>query len=271
MASIRPPAVAGTFYPAEPRRLAELVDRLLAAAGPADRSPPRALIAPHAGYAYSGAVAGSAYACLKGAQELPRRIIILGTAHRTQRPGLHAPSSTGFATPLGLVPVDRAALDALLRESLVQVDDAAHERDHAIEVQLPFLQRVAPECAIVPLLVSAVAPKDLAAVLGKLAAGPETLVVVSSDLSHYLSQWQAERLDLQTAEQIVSLDAEGLNSRSACGVHALRGLIVWAARTGLHATCLDLRTSADAGGDPDRVVGYGAFRFDPASGPLSPP
>jgi AmmeMemoRadiSam system protein B len=262
--SIRPPAVAGLFYPADARGLASLVDRLLDEVGAAGRPAPRALIAPHAGYAYSGAVAASAYACLRGQAAEVRRVVILGTAHRTQRPGLHASSHDAFATPLGTVAVDRPALAPLLSRPEVSVDDTAHERDHAIEVQLPFLQRVRENLAIVPFLVGAIDPDDLADILAELAGGSDTLVVVSSDLSHYQSQREAEQLDRRTAERIASLDTVGLDPRFACGAHAIRGLLRWGSNLGLQGECLDLRTSADAGGEANRVVGYGAFRFDMA-------
>ncbi len=257
--SVRPAAVAGLFYPDDPETLASTVDDLLAASPVGDASAaPEALIAPHAGYVYSGATAALAHATLRPRADRVRRVLLLGPAHRVWLRGLAAPSSEGFATPLGVVPVDRAALECLAGLPQVSVRDDAHAAEHALEVQLPFLQRTLGEVPIVPLVVGDASSVEVAGVLAALDdAG--TLVLISSDLSHYHAYEAARRLDADTAVAIESLDPDALDADSACGRVPIGGLLLEARRRGLRATRLGLCSSGDTTGPRDRVVGYGAW------------
>ena len=255
---IRPPAVAGTFYPAGRDRLAAEVDRFLdAVPAPAGRVP-KALIVPHAGYVYSGPIAASAYARLLGAGTRPARVVLLGPSHFVDFSGLALPEAEALATPLGLVPVDAEAARAHPR---VLAAEAPHRREHSLEVQLPFLQRLLGDFTLVPLVTRRASLYEVAAVLDALWGGPETLILLSTDLSHYLSYDEARAVDGQTARQILALDAAGLDGEQACGAVGLRGLLEVARRRGLDVEQLDLRNSGDTAGDRDRVVGYGAFAF----------
>lgn len=264
---IRPPAVAGVFYPGDPVALASAVDRCLAAgretlaALPAAPPLPKALIAPHAGYVYSGVIAGTAYALVQGRGAAIARVVLLGPAHRVALSGLAASSADGFATPLGVVPVDRAATDAALACAGVQVLDRAHAAEHCLEVQLPFLQRVLAGARIVPLLVGAASGEQVAAVVERLWGGDDTLVVVSSDLSHYHDYDTANRLDRATCAAIAALASDRLGEGSACGRLPIAGLLTAARRHGLRAQRLDRRNSGDTAGSRDEVVGYAAFAF----------
>lgn len=260
--SVRPPAVAGTFYPRQPERLAAEVDRMLAAAGGADRpaaTPPKALIAPHAGLVYSGPIAATAFALLAPARGRLRRVVLLGPSHFVPFRGLAAPSADAFATPLGELPVDRGALASLADLPAVVERDDAHAREHSLELHLPFLQRVLGEFTLVPLAVGLAEPAEVAAVLDRLWDGEETVVSVSTDLSHYLPYEEARRRDRATAEAIVGLRAEAIGPEDACGREPLRGLLVAARGRGLTVEPLDLRCSGDTAGDRRSVVGYGAF------------
>ena len=264
MSRVRPPAVAGLFYPDDPQRLATAVESLLAVDVPADEPVAQALVVPHAGYVYSGPTAGVAYARLR-ARPGVSRVVLLGPAHRVWTDGLAVPSVDGFATPLGMVPID----DALRRRALgvpwVTVDDAPHAREHSLEVQLPFLQRLFGAVSLLPLAVGDARPHEVAEVLDVLWDGPETLVLVSTDLSHYLDYASARMRDERTAAAIVAADAAAIEDDDACGARPLRGLLVAAARRGLDVRLLDLRSSGDTAGDRDRVVGYGAFAVTPRS------
>lgn len=252
--SVRPPAVAGTFYPADPRELAAAVDGMLSTAEAHAGPPPVALVAPHAGYVYSGPIAASAYALLRGSEL--RRVAILGPAHYVPLRGCAVPAADAWASPLGQVPVDAAAREAVG----VPADDGPFEPEHSLEVQLPFLQRVlVGGFSVLPIAVGACPPSDVADVIGLLP--PDVFVVVSTDLSHYHDDANAKRLDRRTAQAVLALDPEAIGPEDACGAFALRGLVEHAHRRGLVAELLDLRTSADTAGDPRRVVGYGAFAF----------
>ncbi len=263
----RPAAVAGHFYPADPTTLATMVDRLLAEAGegmralrPAANAPrPKAMIVPHAGFIYSGPIAASAYSRLRGARGI-ERVMLVGPAHRVAVRGLAQPGVGAFATPLGNVRVDTAAFVDLPG---VVVSHRAHAQEHALEVQLPFLQRLLPEARIVPLVVGHASPDEVAVVLDALWGGPETLVLVSSDLSHYLSYGAARVLDAQTVARIKELD-DDVDPERACGATAIRGLVRVARRRRLRAEVLDLRNSGDTAGDKARVVGYAAVAFHPS-------
>jgi MEMO1 family protein len=222
---------------------------------------PKAIIAPHAGYIYSGPIAASAYACLSECPAPITRVIMLGPAHRMAVRGLAASSADAFASPLGNLPVDKAALQSVLALPQVQIIDEAHAAEHCLEVHLPFLQMVCPDISIVPLLVGDAEDEEVAEVLDKLWGGPETIILISSDLSHYHDYATAHALDLTTAEAIENLNPAALRYDSACGRTAIRGLLQIARRYGLKVHTADLRNSGDTAGSRDRVVGYGAFIF----------
>lgn len=254
MRRIREPAVAGTFYPADPAVLRTTVEGLVASA-PADGPPPKAVIVPHAGYVYSGAVAATAYRRLAPLRGVVRRVILVGPAHRYAMEGIVTHAADAFRTPLGLVPVDAVAR----RIPGVAALDAAHEHEHGLEVHLPFLQTVLGEFCVVPLLVGLASDEQVADVLDSLWGGPETLVVVSSDLSHYLPYDEACDRDGRTAAAISQRRADDVGPQDACGRRAVRGLLRVAERRGLPVVLLDLRNSGDTAGPRDHVVGYGAF------------
>lgn len=260
---LRPSALAGTWYAGDPRALSADVERFLSAAKPPpEGDAPKAIIAPHAGLAFSGPIAGNAYAQLLPIRDSIERIVLLGPAHRVFVRGLCAPTVEGFETPLGVVRLDRAALDSLRDLPQVSFVDAPHAEEHSLEIQLPFLQRLLGDFALVPLLVGAAEPEEVAAVLERLWGGPETRIVVSSDLSHFHDYATARRLDHATSEAIERLEVGGLNEESACGRVPIRGLLTIARRKGMEARTLDLRNSGDTSGRKDRVVGYGAYAFD---------
>jgi hypothetical protein len=258
--TVRPAAVAGTFYPDDPAALAAAVDRLLPPPPPGE-PPPKALVAPHAGYVYSGAVAGVAYARLLPLRRAVRRVVLVGPAHRAALDGLALSAADAFATPLGLVDVDDDARRRLLALPGVVLDDVPHAGEHSLEVQLPFLQRVLERFRIVPLAAGDAEPAAVADALDVLWDGPETVIVVSSDLSHYHDHATAAARDRRTAAAILARAVDGIGDRDACGARPLRGLLEAARRHGLEARQLDLRTSGDTAGPRDRVVGYGAFAF----------
>lgn len=275
MSQLRRPAVAGLFYPDDPAQLVSLVRDYLDAAARAARGaqppaqtpvqpsarPPKALIAPHAGYVYSGPVAGFAYADIAPVAERITRVVLLGPAHRLAFRGLAYCSAERFASPLGEVAVDRAAIDTIADLAQVQQLDAAFDGEHCLEVQLPFLQVLLARFRIVPLLVGAARDTEVAEVLQRLWGGSETLIVVSSDLSHYLDYASARRIDQQTSEAICALRPDAITSDQACGRSPIAGLLLEARRRGLTAALLDQRSSGDTAGPRDRVVGYGAYAF----------
>ncbi|KFE72144.1 AmmeMemoRadiSam system protein B [Hyalangium minutum] len=262
MIKVRPPAVAGAFYPGDRDRLAATLDRLLADAPPSPRKVPQALVVPHAGYIYSGPIAASAYARLRGAASQLRRVVLLGPSHRVRLRGLALPDTDGLATPLGVLPVDSEGAAAVARLPQVSSSALAHAQEHSLEVQFPFLQRVLPGVPVVPLVVGAASAEQVAEVLEQLWAQEGTLVLISSDLSHYLTYEEAREVDRETADRILALGAEQVDTDQACGAIPLSGLLLAALRRGLRAEELDLRNSGDTAGDRSRVVGYGAFAFD---------
>lgn len=258
---VRPPAVAGRFYPSGPEALRRAVGELLdAAAAPKLVGRVEALIAPHAGYRYSGGVAASAFATLRSRRDAIRRVVLLGTAHSPVL-GLATTRADAFETPMGTVAVDREAVEEALGSPVVTVDEGAHRVDHALEVELPFLQATLDRFAIAPFLVGRCDPEEVAGVIDRLWTGDDTVVVVSTDLSHYHPAVEASRLDRATAGAIEALDSGRLVEGTACGRRAVAGLLIAARRRGLRCVTLDLRHSGDAGGPDDRVVGYGAFAF----------
>ena len=260
--SVRAPAVAGTFYPGESRELAQTLAQMLgtAAHDAPERAVPKALIAPHAGYIYSGPVAASVYALLAPARRSITRVVLLGPTHRVAVRGLALPASQAFATPLGTVEIDRAAVDTLRGMPQVTVSEQAHALEHSLEVHVPFLQTVLDRFTLVPLAVGHASAQEVAEVLDALWGGPETLIVVSSDLSHYLSYGDAQAVDRATAKAILGF-ASDLSHEQACGATPVTGLSQTAKRRGLKAELIDLRNSGDTAGDKNRVVGYGAFAF----------
>src|SRR5208282_4266676 len=257
----RPSAVAGLFYADDPDRLRTQVSDLLAAVTASTKVMPKALIAPHAGYTYSGRVAAAAFATLRDSAQTITRVVLIGPAHYVHVRGIAAPTVDAFETPLGRVPVDLEALSTVADLRFVTRADAPHAREHALEVELPFLQTVLPSFQVVPLVVGDAAPQDVAHVLRQLWLGRETLIVVSSDLSHYHSYEAARRLDASTAAAIEHGEWADLGPNQACGCLPVAGLLIEAERRGLHAQRLSLCNSGDTAGARDRVVGYGAWMF----------
>lgn len=261
MASVRPPAVAGLFYPAEESRLRAEVRGYLRHGATAVDVRPKALVAPHAGYVYSGPIAGSAYRLLQPLRDVIERVVLLGPCHRVAVHGLALPGSDTFETPMGEVRVDRDACERILSLPQVQVFDATHRQEHGLEVHLPFLQSVLRRFTLVPLVVGEARAEDVAEVLEMLWDGPETLIVVSSDLSHYSDYDTAKVLDSATCRAVESLDPDAIGPHDACGFAPLRGLLQLARQRGMSVHTLDLRSSGDTAGDRDQVVGYGAWAF----------
>lgn len=258
--------MAGRFYPADAGVLTGLVDRLVGEVEtPAHETAAMAYVVPHAGYQFSGPTAAHAYGRLRAQADRVRRVVLIGPAHYVELSGCAVPAAAVWRTPLGEVPVDVSLVDRLERDGHVTVDDRPHAPEHSLEVQLPFLQRVLP--AGVPVLPIAVGPSSVDDVAVTLAAvaDRDTVVLCSTDLSHYLDDPTARRQDQRTAQAVLDLAPDRIGVRDACGVFALRGLLLWARQMELRPTLLDLSTSADTAGDPTRVVGYSAFAFHPAS------
>lgn len=267
----RPPAVAGSFYPAAPRALTRTVDQQLAEARvqlaarssaaeappPATRmiAPPKALISPHAGYVYSGSTAALGFATLNPQTHPISRVVIAGPTHRVAVRAVAIPAVEAFRTPLGEVPLDTETLETLTEFAQVVVRDDVHADEHALEVQLPFLQRVLGEFSVLPLAVGDLPPDLVAEVLDAVWGGPETLIVISTDLSHYESYDRARQLDADTVERILAVDAS-VGDRRACGVRPLNGFLTLAADRRLKPTLLGMCNSGDTAGDKRRVVGY---------------
>ena len=263
VSTLRSCAVAGTFYPDDPVDLRKTVQHFIAAA-PTHRTeskPPQALIGPHAGYQYSGPIAGSAYAPLPSAAGRIRRVVIMGPAHRVSFSGLATVSVPAFDSPLGEVPVDQPAISAITNLPDVIVHDGAHEYEHGLEVHLPFITETLGHVAIVPVLFGQVSYLSAAQLFDSLWSS-DTMIVVSSDLSHYHDHQTATELDRQTADAIESNRPDRIGPQQACGHTAIRGLLTAAGQRGLHAHCVDLRNSGDTAGPKERVVGYGAFHFN---------
>jgi MEMO1 family protein len=259
-AEVRPPAVASTFYPGDARTLAEEVSSYLDRTEDAPLAPgfPKAVIVPHAGFIYSGPVAASAYDLLRPARGIVKRVVILGPCHRVPVDGLALPRAKAFETPLGRIPLDEEAIASIRGLPQVVESAATHAEEHAIEVQLPFLQRVLGGFSLVPLVVGDAAPEKVADALERIWGGTETLIVISSDLSHYHSYESAQRIDGATVRAILGFDA-GISHEQACGATPVAGMLIAAKRRGLAAKLLDCRNSGDTAGDKSRVVGYASF------------
>jgi AmmeMemoRadiSam system protein B len=269
-ASHRPAAVAGLFYPHDRAALRAELDAYLAAARavPADAPPPKIIVVPHAGTVYSGPIAAHGYAWLARWRERWRRVVLLAPAHRVAVRGLAVPAVAAFDTPLGAVPLDRAAMAEIAALPQVIVDDHAHAREHAIEVQLPFLQTVLGPFSLVPLAVGDAAPAQVAEVIERLWDGDETLIVISTDLSHYLPYARARAVDAATMARVLALDAT-IRHDEACGATPLNGALAAAVRHGLAPRLLDLRNSGDTAGDRASVVGYASLVFTPVAETMS--
>ena len=265
MPSIRPAAVAGSFYPGHAAALAAEVAAYLAQArpDPSGASPPKAIIAPHAGYMYSGAIAAQIYARWIPLRGKVRRVVLAGPAHRVHVRGAAIPAARAFASPLGEVELDLEALATLRALPFVEVNDHAHALEHSLEVHLPFLQAVLGEFRLVPVVVGDATPTQAARLLDAVWGGPETRIVVSSDLSHYLPYEAARATDANTARAILGLSA-CLDPEEACGAAPINGLLETARRRALRPELVDLRNSGDTAGDRSRVVGYAAFAFHDA-------
>lgn len=260
--NVRPAAVAGLFYPGVASELSGEVASMLRVAHDASvpAAVPKAIIAPHAGYIYSGPIAASVYVLLSPAAHSIHRVILLGPTHRVGVNGLALPGVSHFSTPLGAIEIDREAAAALADLPQVVIANPPHAQEHSLEVQLPFLQSVLPHFRLLPLAVGHASAEAVAEVLDRLWGGPETLIVVSSDLSHYLPYAAAQETDSHTADRIVACDPS-INHDEACGATPVNGLLLAARRHGLKASLIDLRNSGDTAGDRSRVVGYGGFAF----------
>ncbi len=256
MGALRDPAVAGLFYPANARELREMISDFLSEAKSSGPTP-KALILPHAGYIYSGPVAASGYVRLINARNRIKRVVLIGPSHFVDFDGLAASRAEVFATPLGNVPVDKSAIEAALRLPQVEIFERAHTREHSLEVHLPFLQTILDDFLLVPLAAGDASPALVGEVLDALWGGPETVVIISSDLSHYYSDETARHLDEETSSEIEKRQPIGYGQ--ACGRVPINGLLFVAARRGLIVKTVDLRNSGDTAGPRDSVVGYGSY------------
>ncbi|MBF0239959.1 MAG: AmmeMemoRadiSam system protein B [SAR324 cluster bacterium] len=258
--SVRHPAVASMFYPGNPLELKHQIQDFLGQVSMTVAQRTKVLIAPHAGYIYSGPIAASGYKMLEPLRQSIKKVILLGPAHRVYLQGLAAPSVHYFETPLGKILLDREVLDHLLIEfPYVVTMDQAHNQEHSLEVHLPFLQMLLADFTLVPLVVGDCSPEKVAMVLNRLWGDSETLIVVSTDLSHFESYTKAQNLDLQTAETIEAFDYEKLSPHGACGCFPVRGVLACARERHMQIKRMDLRNSGDTAGDKSRVVGYGSW------------
>lgn len=258
MSNTRPPAVAGMFYPARPDELRLTVESLLAAIPVQDALAPKVLIVPHAGYIYSGSTSAAAYAQLASVRHQIRRVILLGPTHRVAVNGLAVPECTHFATPLGPIELDAAALRLLRDKPYVVSNDRVQAQEHSLEVHLPFLQHVLENFTLVPIAVGQASPEVVAEVLDLLWGGPETLIVISTDLSHFQTYGTAQQVDRNTCQQILALDGT-IRPQQACGAFPLNGLLLSLKRRDLQPELIHLCNSGDTAGDKQRVVGYASF------------
>ena len=254
----RQPAVAGSFYPANPQQLHLMLEQYLSKAA-TDVDVPKAIIVPHAGYIYSGPIAASAYARLKKAHDLITRVVLIGPSHRVAFKGLAVSGAETFSTPLGRISVDQAAVQTIARLPFVEYLEQAHTYEHCLEVHLPFLQEVLDNFKIVPIVAGDASAEQVSLVLDLLWGGDETLIVISSDLSHYYDYATAQQMDKSTSQVIEHLQYEALASESACGKVPVSGLLKLARKKALAVTTIDLRNSGDTAGDKASVVGYGAY------------
>lgn len=264
MNRVRAPVFAGQFYAGQPDELRKTVASYLSAADAAVPVKPKALIAPHAGYIYSGPVAASAYACLRPWASHITRVVLLGPSHRLWFPGVALSSAQSFQTPLGLIPIDKEVSAQACQLPDVMVIDEAHAYEHSLEVQLPFLQTVLPSFSLVPLCVGEISHKGVARVMEALWGGGETLLVISSDLSHYLEYTKAVAMDARTVDAVEHLNSSLIDQEQACGYRGVGGLLDLAKRKHLKVKTVDVRNSGDTAGPRNEVVGYGAWVFSEA-------
>ena len=259
-ASIRQPAVAGAFYPNDPAELQLMINKMLAAASTTG-AVPKVIIAPHAGYVYSGPVAASVYKLLEAAHATIKRVVLLGPSHRVPVNGIAISSAGFYSTPLGRVALDQEAIHAIATLPGVEQLDMAHTHEHSLEVHIPFLQTVLDDFTLVPLVVGDADSDQVAKIMDTLWGGNETLIVVSSDLSHYHDYEEAKSMDKATSDAIVHLRSDDIGYDDACGRNPVCGLLELASQRGLEVKTVDLRNSGDTAGPRDRVVGYGAYAF----------
>ncbi len=262
MATARPAAVAGTFYDDNPQRLNQSVIHYLLEAEKKPESKgkvPKAIIVPHAGYVYSGSVAATAYARLKSAKETIQKVILLGPCHKVAVQGLAMSSADYFLTPLGRIGLDKELQSKIAALPQVTTMDATHAQEHSLEVHLPFLQTILRNFTLVPLVVGNATPEQVSEVLDILWGGPETLIIISTDLSHYLSYEQANELDGKTKQAIENFNINGIGNDQACGRIPVKGLLHLAQKKGMEISTVDFRNSGDTAGPKNRVVGYGSW------------
>ena len=261
MSLVRPPAVAGAFYPADAVTLSGQIKAFLGEAGEDVTRAPKAIIAPHAGYIYSGPVAAHAYAHIQPLHDTIKRVVLLGPCHRVPVNGLALSGADAFTTPLGAVEIDHALDADILALPQVQVYDATHSAEHSLEVHIPFLQVLLDDFKLLPMVVGQATPQQVAEVLDHVWGGPETLIVISSDLSHYLDYDAAKAIDRKTCTAIEQLDTNAISDGQACGRMPVKGLLEIARQKGLKVRTLDLRNSGDTAGSRGQVVGYGSWGF----------
>ncbi|MBT8130084.1 MAG: AmmeMemoRadiSam system protein B [Gammaproteobacteria bacterium] len=264
MSRIRPAAVAGLFYPADASQLHRDIRSMLESVEVTEKAP-KALIVPHAGYIFSGPIAASAFAQLKSNSARIKRVILLGPCHRVPLRGLATSSADFFETPLGRVKIDHEAINMIASLPQVREFDLTHEQEHSLEVQLPFLQEILPDFSLVPIVVGDTGAEEVSEVLENLWGGDETLIVISSDLSHYHDYNTARAMDSETCVAIEELNPAAIHYDQACGRNPVTGLLLAAKQHGLDVTTLDLRNSGDTSGDKSSVVGYGAWAFSQAT------
>ena len=261
MGKVRSTAVAGYFYPDDAQQLRSQLHGYLAEAK-ANAPCPKAFIAPHAGYIYSGAVAASAYARVFNRDKDIEQVVLMGPSHRVGFEGIATPGVDYFASPLGNIPVDRQAMEHVEELPFVRCIDRAHAHEHSLEVHLPFLQLTLNEFRLIPLVVGDARGAQVSQVLELLWGGEETLIVISSDLSHYLDYDSAVAIDSLTTKAIETLKGEDISYDQACGRIPVQGMLLSAKQHGLTCTTVDQRNSGDTAGPRDQVVGYGAYVFN---------
>ncbi|MDM8569251.1 AmmeMemoRadiSam system protein B [Thiotrichales bacterium HSG1] len=257
----RTPAVAGTFYPNNTHELSVMIDQLLQSVKTIGETP-KAVIVPHAGYIYSGPIAASIYAMIRPARDTIKRVILLGPSHHVPFLGLAATKMQNFSTPFGNVPVDRQAIDNIVKFPQVSFMEQAHANEHSLEVQLPFLQKILDEFSIVPLVVGKATYEQVGEILQALWGNEETIIIVSSDLSHYNNYQTAQKLDKLTTQAIETLSPEKIDCEQACGAIPISALLHIAKNKKMQVKTIDLRNSGDTAGSKDQVVGYGAYAFN---------
>lgn len=261
MNKIRQPAVAGMFYPADKQSLKNDIHQYLNNVSVEQKENPKAIVVPHAGYIYSGPIAASAFKQIIPFKDKINRVVLLGPSHRVAFTGLAVPESDVFNTPLGNIPIDQKGIQQLSDLTQVIASDQAHRDEHSLEVQLPFLQEILGEFSLIPLVVGDAERFEVAEVINRLWGDEHTLIVISTDLSHYHEYNEAKQLDRATSDAIENLKPDLIGYEDACGRNGLKGLMTVATEKNLSVDILDLRNSGDTAGDKSRVVGYGAYVF----------